>query len=153
MSSSNLTPLSTLTLNNNVIPVPSLSAGGWLSGLQEKTDLLMAHIFAANASQSFVFSGKVTSVQGIIEANVGNVNRFCQNLRSALEVYFGNYFQHCLCEVTSDDITAENTSSNVTVYIWIQVTELGQKYSVGKVLSLVNSRFASVTNIINNGPS
>ncbi|WP_144106652.1 hypothetical protein [Paraburkholderia sp. BCC1886] len=133
--------------------VPSLSTAGWITATAQKADALMAHIYESMANQSYTYAGSVTSIQSIIQANAGNMPKTCSALQSALEAYLGRYYDSVLAQVTSDDVTAGNTTSLITVSIYAQVTENGVTYPYYGLVQLADSKFLKATKLNNNGPS
>ncbi len=131
------------------IPVPVLSPAGWVTEPSAKADALTSHIFEADFSQSFIYNGKVTSLQYLIEQYGDNMIKLTQEVQSALEAYFGRYYDSATAEVTNNDNSA-NTGTAVTLYIYVGVTENGNSYSIGKEVSINNSKVTSIADI-NNG--
>lgn len=145
-----LTPFSSTTLNNTIVPVPTLSSSGWVTALHEKADLLLSHLFAADLTQSFLYDGQVTSIQGIVEQYSNDPVKLSGAMQDAVTKYFTRYYSSPIVETTLNDIDPA-TTNGVNLNIWIQVVENGQTYSLGAILNVVNSKFTVVTNIINRG--
>lgn len=152
MSSSTLSPLSSTTLDNSIIPVPSLSTSGWVTSLHQKADLLLAHLFAADKSQTFIYKGQVTSMQWLVQQYSNDPNKMANEMQDALGIYFLRYYPdpNPIVEVSVMNIDPTTTNA-VNLNIWIQVIENGQTYSIAQLLNIVDSKFTLITNAINNG--
>jgi hypothetical protein len=135
----------------NVTPVPSLTVGGWIVTPQQKADLLMAYFYESMNNQTYVFQGQITSIQYLIEQNAGSMPKTCDGIRTALETYLGRYYQSVIVQVTSDDVTSGNQSSEITLTIYISVTEAGQVYGFTQLISMADSKFLKAVTINNDG--
>lgn len=133
------------------IPVPSLSAKGWITSPYEKIDLLLAQFYASDVNQSNLYKGHIANVQGILQKNMHDLDSLKQNMRSALETYLGRYYQLATVIVTDD--TATNPSNNVTLRLSISVVEEGQQRDAAYLASFVDSKFEKILNLNNTGSS
>lgn len=136
--------------DTDVIVVPTLSAGGWVSRLNEKMDYLMAYLFEADNAESYAAPGQITSIQAIIQKYGNDPIALQDYMRSKLERYFGGYYpQGALVQVTTNAFDTTNLGSRYTVTLRVTVTELGKIYSAGKLIETLNGKFAAVTALVN----
>ena len=136
-----VTQFSTLT-----VPVPSLSASGWVYATAEKASLLMAHFFESDYLQSYLYRGKISNIQQLIQEYGNDIINFQSQLTSALELYLGRYYQVANVRVTTSDNTG-TLAGSVNVSIQADVTENGNTYSIGKLVSINNSIVRTVVNL------
>ncbi len=134
----------------DVIAVPTLSAGGWVTRLNEKMDFLMSYIFEADNAESYSCPNQITSVQAMIQ-QYGNDPIMLQDLiRSRLERYFGNYYpEGAVVQVSTDAFDESNLGSRYSITLRVSVTESGKIYSAGKLIETLNGKFQAVSSIIN----
>lgn len=134
-----------------VTPVPSLSVGGWIVTPQQKADFLMAHFYESMNNQTYTFQGQISSIQYLIEQNSGNMPKTCDAIRTCLEQYLGRYYQSAIVQVTSDDVTSGNQSSEITLTIYISVKEAGTVHAFTQLISMADSKFLKAVSINNTG--
>jgi hypothetical protein len=131
------------------IPCPTLTLSGWVTASAEKADYLIAHFFEADAAQSYLYNGNISSLQYIVEQYSNNIVALTQQLRTALEQYLGRYYDNCVVEVTSND-NATNTTGSITLSLYVRVSDDGQTYSFGKLLQISNNKISKIIDMNNN---
>lgn len=135
--------------------VPTLSSNGWVRSPAEKADFLLAHFYEGDKFQTYLYGENVTNLQWCIEKWGHNIVALCDQIKRALEVYMGRYFDSASVQVTSNDnriYNAEpNQSSEITLRVVIDVTENGQTYSVARLIVASDSKFQRVINLNNDG--
>ena len=72
--------------------LPILGPDGWVTSAQKKLDYLMAHVYAADASQSALFTGMVSSIPKIIKEKQGVLEQAQVEIEDLLTTYFKRYF-------------------------------------------------------------
>lgn len=135
---------------SNIIPVPSLSAAGWIVSSAEKADALLSHFYESEKSQSYLYGQNITNCQWLLEQYGNNIIEITSQIRSALQVYLGRYYDAVNVEVTNDD-NADNPSGKITLHIYIDVTEDGKTYSMGQLLNITNSKIQKIIRLNNTG--
>ena len=130
--------------------LPTLSVKGWVDGLAEKTDMLIAHYFASDSSQSQLYpTGEIANLQVLLYNNTNNIPRLQQDLRDSLERYLQRYFDGASVDVSNDFKT--KGSGAVTMYIYAEVSQGNVNYVVANLLSVVDGKFEKITKINNTG--
>jgi hypothetical protein len=128
-------------------PVPTLSAAGWVYSASEKADMLIAHWYESNASQSLIYGSAVSNAQVLIERFGHDIVELSIRIKSALISYLSAYYQDVTVNISTDEKTALN--GRVTVTIECNVVENGKVYSFGKLLTLFNSKIEKIISITN----
>lgn len=131
-------------------PVPSLSSAGWVRAPAEKADYLMSHWLESDKAQTALYGSKVTNLQYTVEQYGHDPLQLVQSLRSDLEDYLRRYYDAVLVETTTDASPA-NTNPLYTINIYIEVTELGQVYSFGYILSAEGTKVGKLIKMNNTG--
>lgn len=131
--------------------VPTLSDVGWVTDPPKKADALLGYFFQTSASQSYLYSDSVTSAQAILAKNANNIPAITSELEDALQKLLSKYFDSVTCNVSSD--AADQDGSLVTVYVDCTFTENGTKYSLGRCVENVNSKFSKISAFLNTGKS
>jgi hypothetical protein len=132
-----------------VIPVPTLSAKGWVDSLPEKADVLISHFFASDAFQSSLYAGEIANLQVLIQQYMHDIDGLKQGLRNSLEKYLGRYYSEVTVDIADD--TAVNPSNRISLMLNCMVVEKGRSYSFANLLSLVDSKFEKITKLNNTG--
>lgn len=74
--------------------LPVLGPEGWVSSGQKKLDMLMAHLYTSDASQTLFFSGYVSSMAAVVKENQGRMKEAVRDIQEMLTRYFNNYFSN-----------------------------------------------------------
>lgn len=90
----------------NLIPVPTLSTSNFVYDQASRFDTLIAHLFAADSGQSYLFKGRVSSFAQFVKD--GGSKRETQ--QEALQQGFYNYLRGYLDNLTVD-VTIINDSA------------------------------------------
>lgn len=133
--------------DTTIIPVPTLSASGWVRSTAEKADTLMAHFYESLKSQTQLFGSNVANLQYVIEQYAHDVVSLCQQLRATLQAYLENYYSAVTVDVTSDALTQPELSK-IPLRVHITVTEKdGIRYSFGRLLVVSGTKLERIARI------
>lgn len=132
-----------------VTPVPSLGGTGWVTEIAERADKLTSYFFISDYSQSTLYEGNITSLPWLIQQFGQDETALVRETREALQVYFGRYFEQVQVDVSTqvDDSEAPGT---INMRIDVTVYENGQKYSLGRLVSSLDSKITKIITL-NNG--
>lgn len=130
-------------------PVPTLTSKGWVADAESKADALLSYYFTSQYSQSNLFAGNISSLQYMIQQWGNNPSALQNKLSQALQTYLGRYFDNAAVDVTVLDPTSQQ-DARLTVRVDAMVTQNGENYSLGRLVSFLNSTIVSIMNI-NNG--
>jgi hypothetical protein len=72
--------------------LPVLGPEAWVTDPRKKLDYLVAHCYASDASQTFLFPKKVSSMASVIKDNHGKLEQARQEIQQLLKDYFTTYF-------------------------------------------------------------
>ena len=133
----------------SIIPVPTLSAKGYVISINEKLDTLMAHFFASDANQDFLHNGFIANLSILLQECGQDIIQLKERIRSDLTQYFGRFFDEAI--VTVDDDSATTATGKVNLVITALVTQDGIQHDVANCLSLVNGKFEKITKLNNTG--
>lgn len=133
------------------VSVPTLSKAGWSKGIAEKIDYLLSDFFTSEYSQSYLFSGSVSSLTYLIQRYQNDIPGLVDMTRQTLEDYFRSYFESVIVEVKSDAGSIENPSNLVSLKIFCQVTENGRQYSAAKLIETIDSKIKRIVDLNNFG--
>jgi hypothetical protein len=128
---------------------PSLSEDGWVTSPEKTADYLLSHFIVADASQSYVFSGNVSSLPKILQETQGDIMQTCIAVRQSLNDYFSRYFNNVVTEVSEIPNTQNPAKQQIGIYVKYTDTS-GVEHVLGKELRMANSIVESVI-AINNG--
>ena len=128
---------------------PSLSSHGWTDSPVITGDMLMAHFFVAEYSQSYIYRGYVASWPYIVQNNTENLETYASELKKALEVYFSRYFNSVVVDAAVITDPTDNNQQAISLYLEY-VDYAGQKQILSKLASFIDGKFAKLTSM-NNG--
>ncbi len=131
--------------------VPTLSKAGWSKGLAERLDYILSDFFTSEYSQSYIFSGSISSLPYLMQRYQGDIPGLVAATRTTLEDYLGGYFESVIVDVTSNHGVIENPTNIVTLTIYCQVIENGKQYSVAKQIESIDSKINKIVNFNNTG--
>jgi hypothetical protein len=132
-----------------VIPVPTLSPSGWVTTIPEQVDAALAYFFASDYLQSAIYPNKVSSIQKVIQQYGDNILQLQRQMQLTLENYLESYFDNAIVDVNTDASTITGTSASLTIQA--TVSKNGLTYSVGKEITLSDSKFLKVITLNNTG--
>jgi hypothetical protein len=129
---------------------PSLSEDGWVNNSVKLADKLLSDFFISDFSQTYLYSGAVSSFPWIIQNKQGNIVETAALVQSTLNVYFSRYFNNVVVE-SQDQTSADSPSKgNITLYIKFTDDE-GIEYVIGKLLEIADMNITKIINLNNNG--
>lgn len=144
------------------IPVPTMSTEGWVRDSQSKLDFLLAHFFAADYNQTYLYVTKagapdeskkidqVSSMSRIIQLHSGNARGVIADLRTYLERYLNRYYLRVTLDVSALTDLDLDPRDQIDVLIRVEVTDVGGIYSFQRSVSTVQSKLQKIINL-NNG--
>lgn len=142
------------TPNAPPLAVPMFSTTGWTASLNEKADALLSHFFEADAFQSNLYMGNISSLQYLIQQYNSDIVKLLSNIRQTLEQYLTRYYpEGVVVQATSNGTDPSFTAGVLDVTITASVTEGGLQYSFGYLVSAENSIISKIARINNSGPA
>ena len=135
---------------SSLVYYPSLSEDGWVNSSVKVADYLLSDFFLSDFSQSYLYSGEISSLPYVVQSTQGDVLSCLNKLKDTLLKYFGRFFTNVLVEVK--DVTKQETPSKVEISLFLSYTDTeGKSYNIGKLLELNNLTINKVISIINTG--
>ncbi len=139
---------------DNVIPVPTLSTFGWIDSkatTAQRIDFLWAHFFESDNKQSTLYGKNVSSLQGLIAENSGDITGTANAVQAALTQYLRRYFADVNVNASTKLQDATTSASKMVLVLSLFVTENGVEYSVSYEVTSINGQSLKFTNL-NNSP-
>lgn len=126
----------------------TLDTAGNITDPRKKADTLLSYFFVADASQSNTFLGQVKSLPEIIKSNINSPTDLVINIEESLNKLLREYYDGVQSTVTLEPITENGIVSETKFNIVIDtvVIDAGQQYSLGKLVSIANSKLSKVIN-------
>lgn len=121
---------------------------GTVSDPVQKLDRLLAYMFVADASQTYVYSGHVVSVQKLRELHYGDPEAFANALQSKTNTYLKNHFEQVAISTTLSDVVG---NGEYTLALVVRVVDASQTYSSTWRYNASDSKFVKVATVANNG--
>lgn len=129
-----------------VAVVPELGAGGWVTDPLKTLDLVIAHAFETDYSQSTIYVDQVVSVAYILQQYQHNPTTLMEQIQTALQRLLNRYFDASTVTTSYVDSTTENRYS---LHLNVMVKRDGLSYSLTHLYNIVNGRFIRVLEEIN----
>jgi len=132
-----------------IIPAPTLDETGWATAPVDKADALLSDVFEANASQTYLYPGTITSIQKVIEQSGSDMHLLTTNLKNALELYLNRYYLNSSVEVSYKVDQTQQSNITITIYCLVIETD-GTQHNLGRLLYIADSKITKIMKL-NNG--
>lgn len=129
--------------------VATLTSKGWVDDPESKADALLSYYFTNQHSQSTLFEGGVISLQWQLQQWGNDPVRLQSKMETAFQSYLADHFDQAAVDVVIVDPTSVE-DNRITVQINALVTQDGKSYSLGRLVSFLNSTIVKIMNL-NNG--
>ncbi len=132
------------------VVLPALSEDGWVSDAQKVADYLFSHFILSDYSQSYLYSGKISSLPYLLQQYGANPTDFNRQLKTTLEQYFSRYFSDVLVDAQVQDDPSNPNIQNI--YLYVSFTDAaGTTYSLGRMIASENTLIKKVVTLSNYG--
>lgn len=125
------------------IAVPSLSTEGFVTDIRKMCDLLLAHYFASDFSQSNCFMGEISSLAYQVQQLGSEPERLKTDIETKLTQYLEAHFDAAIVNVKITPGTS-GTPNRYNIDCDATVIKGDQRYSVGHLLETLNGKMISV---------
>lgn len=125
------------------IAVPSLSLEGFITDIRKTCDLLLAHYFASDFSQSNCFMGEISSLSYQVQQYGSDPDRLKSDIEVKLTRYLERHFDSAFVSVTINAGTS-GTPNRYNIDVDATVVKGEQRYSVGHLLETLNGKMVSI---------
>lgn len=130
------------------VPVPTLSSTGWVNQPAEAADKLLSYFFLSDASQSQLYRGNVTALPSIIQRYGNDRNLIVRETERQLGDMLSRYFDSA--DVTADvDNPVAGDEGRMNLRIIVNLKLDGQTYSLGRLITSLNSTILKIAEINN----
>ena len=130
-------------------PVPVLGTQGFATDSVTKFSMLMSHLYLADAKQSYLYAGQVTTLAEILERSGGDQQLICNNLKTSLGAYFSRYYDSAT--VTASVLNPDDASGALTIQLVIKVFDQGQDLTQAWRFDATNNVISNVLSVNNYG--
>lgn len=130
--------------------VPSLSTDGWVTDIRKKADLLLAHYFASDYSQSNVFLSRITSLSYQVQTFGHDPTQLRTLIQNGLETYLSRYFDSVEVNVTIEKGARGDTARYDIRFDGVVVQD-GLRYSIGRLIEIQNNKVKRVMTFFETG--
>lgn len=135
----------------SIVPVPSLSAKGWILDIEGRADQLMSHFFTSMNSQSYLYAGKIANLQFLIEQKGHDPISLTNAIKDMLTRYLGSYFTSVDVGITTDANNPGVNANKYSISMSVYVTENDTEYSLFREIQMLDSKLANILTINNYG--
>jgi hypothetical protein len=130
-------------------PIATLSPKGYVKSIVEKTDRIVAHFFASDSSQDYIYAGTIANCSILLQECGNDILQFRERLGATLQTYMARLYDSVTVDVWDD--TETNFTSRINVKFSIEVTQGGERYDVANLLTLIDGKFEKITKLNNTG--
>lgn len=129
------------------ILVPTLSSNGWVKDTALKADSLFAYYLISNASQSYLYTGLVSSLPNDIAISNNDTITLTDVIKKNISALFSRYFQavEVIVKVSAIDPLKPN---ELNIDITVEVTDNNERFTLGKLIETVDSKVKQVTDLM-----
>ena len=121
--------------------VPSLSSSGWLTGLAERADHVMASYIVSDYSENYIY--RVYSLPWHVQQYGHDDLVLKDHVESDLNTLFNRHFDRVEVEVTVD-IPMADDPERINLQVEATVYEQGNRYDLGRLIKATRSRVVEV---------
>lgn len=121
---------------------PSLTTLGWVTSLEHKADQVFAYFIASQYSQSVLYHGMISSLPHLLELYGNKPDELRRQVTDALNSFLGKHFQQV---DTGVEVLAGNDAARYKLRIHCTIDENGKSYSLGRLISILDSKVTQVT--------
>jgi hypothetical protein len=130
--------------------VLSLSRKGFLTDVAERADRQYAYYLTSDKSQSFLYNGKILSLQATIQAVGNNQQKLQSQITQDINTLLGAIFDTATATITVGT-PAWDGSNRFNITIQAVVTDNGVTYDLGSLLLQSDNGIVTKLTNANNG--
>jgi hypothetical protein len=139
-------------MDTSINPLPTLSVKGYIYDLEDRCDRMMSYFLSSQESESYLYQGRVISLEGLVQRYGGDPQNFCTQIKMALTEFFGYAFaEGVVADARHDATRGVNDTARYNVWISVEITEKGKSYSLNEQILKKDSSFQRVVNAVNDG--
>ena len=129
------------------VAIGTLGPDGWATSPQKKFEYAIAHFFASEYSQTYLFPGNISSLTWIVQTAQGDMPKFISLLETTLTGYLSTMFNNVVVE--ANEIPSD-VQFRGEVRLYVSVTDAsGVELNLGKVLKTEEGLIREIVDIIN----
>lgn len=132
------------------IAIPSLSAEGFITDIRKMGDMVMAHYFASDFSQSNAFYGQITSLAYHVQQYGHQPERLRDEIETRVTQYLERYFDGATVTVTITD-HEQGSPNRYNINFDAVVIKGDQRYSLGRLIEVQNGKVKNIINLFQTG--
>lgn len=125
--------------------IPELG-GGWTSDIEGKLALALAHALAADASQSNIYAGSITSIPSIIHRYQHETDLMSSEMEIKLREYLDRLFDSSKVSV---EVIPSLETNNYSLLLQLEVTTQGITKTLSKELYVKDGTLNKTINEVN----
>jgi len=133
------------------IAVPTLTTDGFVQNIGPLADRLLSYFLVSEYSQSNIYYGKISSLAYLVYKYGSDPQQMNIEIQRTLQTYLDRHFDSVTIRVTIEDDPENPDSGQYGLRLDIQVSKDGERYSLGKEVSVINSKLVSLMDTLNNG--
>lgn len=133
------------------IKVPTLTTDGFVDDIGLMSDRLLSYFLVSEYSQSNLYYGKISSLTYLVYKHGNDPDQMNIEIQKTLQGYLERHFDSVTIKVNITNDAENPDSGQYGIRLDINVTKGGEKYSMGKEVSVINSKLVSIMDTLNNG--
>lgn len=131
---------------------PILNVTGWTKDVAVIVDDILANAFASNASQSYIYQGRIFSVQKTIMDTMPDVLTMIDRLERELQDALQTVLDSATVSITHDDEASDSgVDPRIRLTAKISVSDAEGQHSKTGTISATKGQMATWSNYINTG--
>ena len=127
--------------------VATLSEAGWVSGVAEKLDLLLAYYQLSEHSQSNTYLGRIASLPYHIQQFGDDELRLRQAMQDTLSAFIGRHVDQV--DVNVNIIPMVSDPGRLDIHLRVVVVDDGTTYDAGWVIQTIEGKLAKIFKLNN----
>ena len=129
---------------------PTLTVDGWVNRSISVVDQMLSDFFLSEYSQTYAFTGRVTSFSWILQQYRDDLPRMLQEIQTALVIYFSTQFNDVEASVTQE--LRENSINTHSLLLYMRfVDNSGEEFTLGRVVKYTGLKVTEVLKTLSEG--
>lgn len=135
---------------STLLAYPGLTIEGWVKTPTTVADKLLSDFFLSDYSQTYAFKGGVSSFSKLIQLHTGELQKLVTETTDRLSTYLRKFFPEVNLEIDYESTDGSDNSYALKIYLEM-VDTVGQRLTLGRLLSVENNVITSLMSILREG--
>ena len=129
---------------------PTLTVDGWVDRSISVVDQMLSDFFLSEYSQTYAFTGRVSSFSWILQQYRDDLPRMQQEIQNTLVIYFSTQFNDVEATVTQELREGSINTHSLLLYMRF-VDNNGETFTLGRIVKYTGLKVTEVLKTLSEG--